>query len=200
MTTADVALRSPLRRNSAPNRHAQRRTLLFVVALGGALLAFYTPLIDAGRVLEARFAAQIGSWFTDGTLIHIDHRVFVQPKNGNAFAVNVSRACSMVGRSVPIGIAAAVFAWPRVGHAIMLSIGTVLIVAGINLARIVATVLVGVNEGVPAMVRFHDWAGTAMTFGSWALVLALLLRLLTSDAKRTLREPSPIEPSSGASP
>jgi exosortase/archaeosortase family protein len=156
-----------------------------VVAFGG-FFAFSGPL----RNVEQRLVLDV---LHPGTRVTIygDHYFQVLPRTHSAFRAQLTPFCSsLVPALALVAIAAFVLhgRWIRRGLALAAAVTLVVVC---NVARIAASLWVGLEVGARGLVLFHDWVGTLFGIGytmvGFFLMLFLMLPKATANITRAAR-------------
>jgi exosortase/archaeosortase family protein len=168
-------------------RPARSRMSPAVVTVLSALLglvvgvgAFYL-LADLDREVETRLAGGIVQALTDARLYinPTTKTVAILPAEGAPFRAIITLSCSAAAPlAVALGLAVS-----RLGRGSSRRILTALLVGSavlfvVNLARMAATILVGVYRGLDAMAAFHDVSGVPLSMLSVGLACGFAARVL----------------------
>lgn len=166
---------------------AMRLALVFLVAT-----ALFVVLVDWFRQAEASTVVRILHALGVTRVSNaVAGTVFVFPAGDIPVRAVITESCTSLGALVAlVAITLFVIRAPIPRRLLALGVTSAVIVAG-NLARITASVAVGLWAGSDSLVLFHDWVATGfgLAYTLVGLVLMLWMLLPASDAARpTARE------------
>ncbi|MBP7929790.1 MAG: exosortase/archaeosortase family protein [Acidimicrobiia bacterium] len=155
--------------------------------------AFYL-LADLDREVETRLAGGIVQALTDAHLYinPTTKTVAILPADGAPFRAIITLSCSAAAPlAVALGLAVS-----RLGRGSSRRILTALLVGSavlffVNLARMTATILVGVYRGLDSMAAFHDVGGVPLSMLSVGLACGVATRILLKGRPGAASDPQP---------
>ncbi len=156
-----------------------RRTILMVVALCGAAILGFVALQRDVRSVEAqaalhllRFLGASGVYPADTT------RLLIVPGHRPAFHVLITPSCSSLASLLAFGCLLPLTPHASLGRRVSaIGTATALVVCG-NIARVTASIAVGLVAGRASLVLFHDWVGSTFTFVYTLTGYVVLLTIL----------------------
>jgi exosortase/archaeosortase family protein len=153
------------------------------IAVVVAVVVVFAYFIEPMRRFEAATASSLLHLLgvaPKSVQLRANASLAVYPHGRSAFLAVVTPYCSSLSSLLAImGLAIFTPRRQQRGRIPALACALVCIAAG-NVARIAASVVMGLLAGASSLVLFHDWVGSmfafAYTLGGYLLMLALLLR------------------------
>lgn len=153
-------------------------TFLRIGLMVAAVLAGFALLQEPARRAETEIAgALLGLFAADRVEVVLNYSIQVFPAGGDAFRAELTPSCSSLASMLVLGCLG-LLSPPHPRRYLAILVALTAVAAG-NIARIVASVGIGLLAGRGSLVLFHDWVGSAFTFlyivGGYILMVYILL-------------------------
>ncbi|MEO7372200.1 MAG: exosortase/archaeosortase family protein [Ilumatobacteraceae bacterium] len=153
---------------------------LRLAAAAAAWWIGFSVSIDRWRSMETAVAVRLLHLVGVESPVSVGDQIIAIAAGGHGFSVNISQSCSSLGPVAAFGAFAAIVArGDRRRRWFAFAISSALVVV-CNLARVGATVSVGVRSGPDSIQRFHDgvanWFAVAFVLAAFGLFVWALPR------------------------
>jgi exosortase/archaeosortase family protein len=164
---------------------AARRTVVRLLVVFGVAGVVFVFAISTVRGLETRAAGALLQLVAgDRVQVQLGTSLQVFPSGHLPFRATLTPACSALASMLTVLALGLLLPSPSRQRRVWSCLAAVAVVVGCNIARVAASVGVGLVLGRVSLVMFHDWIGSAFTFAYTLGGLLVLLHLRLPAERR----------------